>query len=97
MKFLVFLVSLSLASTTYGFNNATESLIDMIMENIFMENNRIPGVGMAVVQNQQVLMAKGYGFRNIAAGLPSNGDTLYSIGSITKVYFLTSMKNILLD
>lgn len=67
------------------FDAETEQSIDRLVEDLFMPNNRIPGVGLSVVRNGTVLMSKGYGMRNISTGLPSDANTLFAIGSVTKV------------
>lgn len=86
MKFLFFIsiASLLLASNC-AFDTETELAIDNMVENVFMRNNRVPGLGMAVVRNGTVLMAKGYGMKNITADLAFDPNTLFGIGSITKV------------
>lgn len=85
MKFRLFIFIASLLASNYAFDDDTEQVIDNLVENFFMENNRIPGLGMSVVRNGTVLMSKGYGMKNISAGLASDGNTLFAIGSITKV------------
>lgn len=84
IRFFIFIASVLVASN-FAFDAETELVIDNIVENIFMENNRIPGLGVSVVRNGTVLMSKGYGMKNISAGLASDGNTLFAIGSITKV------------
>lgn len=84
LPILILIAGLCIASDA-AFDAETELLIDHLVEDVFMANNRIPGVGLSVVQNGTVLMSKGYGMRNISAGLESNENTLFAIGSITKV------------
>lgn len=86
MKFLFFvLIASILLSSNYAFDAATELAIDDLVENSFMRNNHIPGVGVSIVRNGTVLMSKGYGMKNIAANLAADGNTLFAIGSISKV------------
>lgn len=82
--FSILIPSLWIASNL-AFDVGTEIDIDNLVENLFMRNNRIPGLGVSVVRNGTVLMSKGYGMKNIAAGLPSDENTLFAIGSLTKV------------
>ena len=72
-------------ASSSGFDAERQELVDYIVEDLFMATHRIPGAGVSVVRNGTVLMSKGYGMRNISAGLASDGDTLFSIGSISKV------------
>lgn len=87
MRFLILVITFAslLLAFSCGFNTETELEIDNLIENIFMRNNRYPGLGLAVVGNEEVLMSRGYGMRNISAGLASNENTLFAIGSISKV------------
>jgi CubicO group peptidase (beta-lactamase class C family) len=45
---------------------------------------RIPGIGIAVVCAGTVVLATGYGYRDLAAKLPVTAQTLYPIASTTK-------------
>lgn len=83
--FFIILVAGGLVASNFAFDAETELVIDDLVENIFMENNRIPGLGISVVRNGTVLMSKGYGMKNISAGLSADGNTLFAIGSLTKV------------
>lgn len=84
---LLFFISIGniLLASNFAFDAETELAIDDMVENVFMRNNRVPGLGMAVVRNGTVLMAKGYGMKNISADLAFDANTLLGIGSITKV------------
>ncbi|KAJ6645759.1 Gigasin-6 [Pseudolycoriella hygida] len=86
LKFFVVLIASSLLTEGLAFNAETELIIDELIENYFMRYNRIPGLGVSVVRNGTVLMSKGYGMKNVTAGLPSDGNTLFAIGSITKSF-----------
>ncbi len=46
----------------------------------------IPGVSAAVVHDQDVLWAKGFGFANRSAQTPATPQTIYSICSISKLF-----------
>ena len=46
----------------------------------------IPGMSMAVVYDQDVIWAKGFGMANREARLPATQSTLYSICSISKLF-----------
>lgn len=47
---------------------------------------RVPGVAMAVVRDDKVLLSKGYGLRDIEKKLPVTDRTLFAIGSATKAF-----------
>jgi CubicO group peptidase (beta-lactamase class C family) len=44
----------------------------------------VPGLAVAVVQDDKVVFSKGYGFRDVEKKLPVTTKTLFGIGSITK-------------
>ena len=46
----------------------------------------IPGAGIALVQNGEVLYVQGYGVRSTATAAPVTPDTLFAIGSVTKSF-----------
>jgi CubicO group peptidase (beta-lactamase class C family) len=50
---------------------------------------RIPGLSAVVLEDQQVLWVKGYGFADIENQIPATPDTLYSIASLTKTFGAT--------
>jgi CubicO group peptidase (beta-lactamase class C family) len=44
----------------------------------------IPGMSAAVLSNQQVIWATGFGYRDVTRGLPATPDTPYLIGDLTQ-------------
>ncbi|MHA1397714.1 MAG: serine hydrolase [Candidatus Heimdallarchaeaceae archaeon] len=51
-----------------------------------MQKAKIPGLSLAVIKDQEIIYAKGFGNRNIAKNLPATKDTLFGIGSCTKIF-----------
>jgi len=47
---------------------------------------RIPGISVAIVRDQDVLWEGGFGQADLADGRPATADTLYSICSISKLF-----------
>jgi CubicO group peptidase (beta-lactamase class C family) len=47
---------------------------------------KVPGAAIAVVKDREVILAKGYGFRDVDGKLPVTADTLMAIGSATKAF-----------
>lgn len=47
---------------------------------------QVPGLAMAVVVDGQVILAKGYGYRDMEKKLPVSADTLFLVGSPTKAF-----------
>lgn len=47
---------------------------------------KIPGISIGIIRDQDLLWASGYGYGNIEAERPADADTLYSICSISKLF-----------
>ena len=57
-----------------------------------LENLHIPGLTIVIVQDGQVVFAKGYGSANLETGVPFNPDeTVVRIGSISKLFVATAV------
>jgi CubicO group peptidase (beta-lactamase class C family) len=52
---------------------------------------KVPGLALAVVQNGEVALLGGYGLRDVEAGLPVTVDTHFAICSITKSFTSTGL------
>jgi CubicO group peptidase (beta-lactamase class C family) len=51
-----------------------------------MRQGNLPGVSAAVIQGEDVIWSRGFGFRSVEKGLPATPHTLYPIASITKSF-----------
>jgi CubicO group peptidase (beta-lactamase class C family) len=51
----------------------------------------LASVAFAVVHGDTVLLAAGYGCANLARGTPATADTLYRVGSVTKLFEATAL------
>jgi CubicO group peptidase (beta-lactamase class C family) len=47
---------------------------------------KIPGIAVAIIKDQQLVWSKGYGFANVEKSLPMKPETLCSICSISKLF-----------
>jgi CubicO group peptidase (beta-lactamase class C family) len=50
-----------------------------------MAKHAVPGLSIALVDDQRVVWAQGFGFADVARKLPASADTLYRVGSISKL------------
>src|SRR5262245_60315872 len=50
---------------------------------------KIPGMSGAIVQDQKLLWAKGFGFADLENRTPATPDTLFHLASITKTFAAT--------
>jgi CubicO group peptidase (beta-lactamase class C family) len=61
-----------------------------------MKEWNVPGAAIAIVHSNHVVIAKGYGFRDVERKLPVTSNTLFAIGSTTKA-FTTFLMGTLVD
>src|SRR4026208_717051 len=47
---------------------------------------KIPGMSIVIVYDQDVLLAKGFGYADLEKRIPSDPQTVYRIGSVTKSF-----------
>ena len=52
---------------------------------------KIVGMSVVIVHDQDVLLAKGYGYADLASKTPADKQTVYRVGSITKVFTALAM------
>ncbi len=56
-----------------------------------MKEWMVPGLAIAVIKDGQVVLSKGYGYRDVDRQLPVTPRTLFAIGSITKSFTVTAL------
>lgn len=61
-----------------------------------MKKWQVPGIGVGIVKEGRVVMAEGFGLRNMEKNLPATAETLFAIGSSSKA-FTTMDIGILVD
>ncbi len=54
-----------------------------------MDEWKVPGLAIAVVKDGDVILSKGYGYRDVDEERPVTDRTLFAIGSITKSFTVT--------
>jgi CubicO group peptidase (beta-lactamase class C family) len=47
---------------------------------------KIPGMSIVIVHDQEVLLAKGFGYADLEKKIPADPQTVYRVGSVTKVF-----------
>ncbi len=96
--FLVFLVTLTVGvpvpaapTLAAAFHSDTAAVLNDIDAYIreAMAEWKIPGLAIAVVKDGEVILSKGYGYRDADEELPVTPRTLFAIGSITKSFTVT--------
>jgi CubicO group peptidase (beta-lactamase class C family) len=56
-----------------------------------MRRAEIPGLSIALVDDQRVLWSRGFGYADAERGIPANAQTIYGIGSVTKLFTATAV------
>ncbi|HST24073.1 MAG TPA: serine hydrolase domain-containing protein, partial [Blastocatellia bacterium] len=51
----------------------------------------IPGAALAIVSGDKIVFAKGFGVASVETGVPVTPDTLFRIGSVTKMFTATAL------
>src|SRR5918998_1929072 len=51
-----------------------------------LTRQRIPGMSVAVLRGDSVILSHGYGFANVERGIPATDSTVYMVGSLTKPF-----------
>jgi CubicO group peptidase (beta-lactamase class C family) len=51
-----------------------------------LTRQRIPGMSVAVLRGDSILLARGYGFANVELHVPATDSTVYGVGSLTKPF-----------
>ena len=81
---LLFLATLSLAQQS-NTDAAKLQGIDGFAQQLLKEWN-VPGMGMGIIHNGTIVMAKGYGYRDLEEKKPFTTKTLFPIGSTSKSF-----------
>ncbi|MCR9099111.1 MAG: serine hydrolase [bacterium] len=59
--------------------------------NQLLEDWKVPGIGLGIVQNNKVVHVKGYGQRDLETKAPVTPNTLFAIGSSSKAFTAISV------
>jgi CubicO group peptidase (beta-lactamase class C family) len=51
-----------------------------------LKRQRIPGMSVAILRGDRVLLARGYGFANLEHRVPATDSTVYAVGSLSKQF-----------
>ena len=92
-RFLLALTaSLALATFVWASDEPTlEQRLEKLAESLetAREHAHIPGMSIAIVKDDQVVWARGFGLADVAAERPADEGTIYAIGSTTKAFTAT--------
>ena len=51
-----------------------------------MKERNLPGLSAGVIYDQELIWAKGYGYADLERHVPADADSIYEIGSVTKLF-----------
>lgn len=67
-----------------SYQSAVAELEKLIAREV--EDKRLPALSMALVDDQQVVWAKGFGVKDLAGKTPATPETVYRVGSVSKLF-----------
>lgn len=70
---------------TPAFSQGSLKNLDPFLQTI-LRDWQIPGLAIGIVRNDSVILAKGYGFRNLEQKLPVTTQTIFPIASVSKTF-----------
>jgi CubicO group peptidase (beta-lactamase class C family) len=70
--------------------NSIESSVDAFIKSE-MEKQKIPGVALAVLRDEKIILAKGYGLANVEHQVPVKPETIFQSGSMGKQFTATAV------
>jgi CubicO group peptidase (beta-lactamase class C family) len=93
LKALVLTASLALATSASAVDAPLPAPLEGLGAHVeaVREAFVVPGIAVAVVKDGELVMARGWGEREAGGGQPVDGDTLFSIASITKAFTATAL------
>jgi CubicO group peptidase (beta-lactamase class C family) len=79
------LTLLLFASTASAQTRAVVDSIDRFVRSE-LARQRVPGMSVAVLRGDSVLLARGYGYANVEHHVPATDSTVYEVGSVSKQF-----------
>ena len=69
-------------------NKEYEDVSDKIEDAILYEikNKKLNAISISIVKDQKILLAKGYGYENKATKRLADANTIYRVGSVSKLF-----------
>ncbi len=91
-KRITVFLALILITSSFGQPKLPKNLsqLDSYVSSV-MQAFQVPGLGLAIVKDGKVVVAKGYGVRQLGEPTPVNAQTLFGIASNTKAFTATAL------
>src|SRR5215510_1220371 len=87
--FMSLLLALSAAPCAFAQEAPLQGFDEYV--NKALKDWEVPGVGVAIVKNDKVVLAKGYGVRKLGDPTPVDERTIFAIGSSSKAFTAASL------
>lgn len=68
---------------------ATQAYVTRLVQHE-MAQNKVTGLSLALVDDQRIVWAQGFGFADVEKSIPASADTIYRVGSISKLFTATA-------
>nr|WP_319565594.1 serine hydrolase domain-containing protein [uncultured Rhodoferax sp.] len=68
---------------------ATQAYVTRLVQHD-MAQNKVTGLSLALVDDQRIVWAQGFGFADVEKSMPASADTIYRVGSISKLFTATA-------
>ena len=89
MKKLVFTVLIILINNFLLAQNKEKEVLEYLQKE--MQEQKIPGLQVCVIKNNNLILSKTIGLSNITFSIPAKDNTLFSINSIAKIFAATAI------
>ncbi len=87
--YCLFLALLLVPGTTQANDIGDSATLEAFVDGVMlatMDQEHVAGAVVVITNREKVLLAKGYGYADIEKGLPVTTDTLFRIGSVSKLF-----------
>ena len=88
---VIFLLLLAISASQYSYAQEAPSKEFDEYVNKALKDWDVPGLALAIVKNDQIVFAKGYGVRKIGEATPVDEKTMFAIGSSSKAFTSASI------
>lgn len=89
MKTLITIITIALSTLSVNAQMTAEKELQKTLDEstaIALKEHNVPGMAIAIIKNDQVIIKKGYGFSDIKSGETVSSATGFNIGSISKMF-----------
>lgn len=85
---LLFFCTVLISVNSSRAQTTTEKVNHLLNEE--MKEQKIPGLQLVVIKNNRVILSENMGLANVEFSVPVSDSTLFSINSITKIFYRNS-------